>query len=51
MDGGVRHYSNGIYVYAACVGKGAGDLVPCFLICMPPLILYQSQPTQTGLLV
>lgn len=51
MDGGVRYYSYGIYVYAACVGKGAGDLVPCFLICMLLLILYQSQPTQTGLLV
>jgi len=50
MDGGVRDNSNGIYVYAACVGKGAGDLVPCFLIYTPPLVPYQSQPTEISLL-
>lgn len=49
IDDTARHYSNGIYVYATRIGKGAGDLVPCFLICMLLLKLYQSQPVQTSL--
>jgi hypothetical protein len=50
MDGGVRSISNAIYVYAAHTGKGAGDLVPCFLIYMLPLVPYQSQLTEISLL-
>lgn len=50
MDGGVRYYSYGIYVYASCVGKGAGDLVPCFLICMLLLNLCLFPQEHTSLL-
>jgi len=50
MDGGVRYYSNGIYVYATRIGKGAGDLVPCFLICTLPLNLFLVPQERTSLL-